>query len=174
MHLPGVGSLLSANSMRIMATARSTGAPVCARPLASQSSRHRVELVRMSDDSGVDSGVLMLEWRSPGEEEVDLLGSAAGSCKEVGSGRGFYSECYRLFVPDGLTAFMTRHAAAPLTMPPCLLPCLAYGRRGVRLQVARCRPYLCQVGCTTPGVLRTTGRPVTSSWPRQQPRCPRA
>ncbi|KAJ8497365.1 hypothetical protein OPV22_007917 [Ensete ventricosum] len=26
MHLPGVGSLLSANSMRIMATARSTGA----------------------------------------------------------------------------------------------------------------------------------------------------
>ncbi|RWW48603.1 hypothetical protein BHE74_00045302, partial [Ensete ventricosum] len=46
-----------------------------------------VELVRMSGDSGVDSGVLMLEWRSPGEEEVDLLGSAAGSCKEVGSGR---------------------------------------------------------------------------------------
>ncbi|RWW37063.1 hypothetical protein BHE74_00057892, partial [Ensete ventricosum] len=46
-----------------------------------------VELVRMSGDSGVDSGVLMLEWRSPGEEEIDLLGSAAGSCKEVGSGR---------------------------------------------------------------------------------------
>ncbi|RWW12751.1 hypothetical protein GW17_00023571 [Ensete ventricosum] len=61
--------------------------PVCARPLASQSLRHRVELVRMSGDSGVDSGVLMLEWRSPGEEEVVLLGSAAGSCKEVGSGR---------------------------------------------------------------------------------------
>ncbi|RZS05689.1 hypothetical protein BHM03_00036232 [Ensete ventricosum] len=61
--------------------------PVCARPPASQSLRHRVELVRMSGDSGVDSGVLMLEWRSPGEEEVVLLGSAAGSCKEVGSGR---------------------------------------------------------------------------------------
>ncbi|RZR91071.1 hypothetical protein BHM03_00019111, partial [Ensete ventricosum] len=61
--------------------------PVCARSPASQSLRHRVELVRMSGDSGVDSGVLMLEWRSPCEEEVILLGSAAGSCKEVGSGR---------------------------------------------------------------------------------------
>ncbi|RZS02428.1 hypothetical protein BHM03_00032480, partial [Ensete ventricosum] len=78
--------------------------PVCARPPASQSLRHRVELVWMSDDSrvgsgvlmlewrspgeeGVVSGVLMLEWRSPGEEGVVLLGSAASSCKEVGSGR---------------------------------------------------------------------------------------
>ncbi|RZR74786.1 hypothetical protein BHM03_00043410 [Ensete ventricosum] len=60
---------------------------VCARPPASQSLRHIVELVRMSDDSGVGSGVLMLEWRSPGEEGVVLLGSAAGSCTEVGSGR---------------------------------------------------------------------------------------
>ncbi|RRT47065.1 hypothetical protein B296_00051748, partial [Ensete ventricosum] len=46
-----------------------------------------VELVRMSGDSGVNSRVLMLEWRSPGEEEVDLLGAAPGSYKEVGSGR---------------------------------------------------------------------------------------
>ncbi|RZS16894.1 hypothetical protein BHM03_00048961 [Ensete ventricosum] len=61
--------------------------PVCARPPASQSLRHIVELVRMSGDSGDGLGVLMLEWRSPGEEGVVLLGSAAGSCKEVGSGR---------------------------------------------------------------------------------------
>ncbi|RWV84757.1 hypothetical protein GW17_00053508, partial [Ensete ventricosum] len=61
--------------------------PVCARPPASQFLRHRVELVRMSGDSGVGSRVLMLEWRSPGEEGVVLLGSAAGSCTEVGSGR---------------------------------------------------------------------------------------
>ncbi|RWV82675.1 hypothetical protein GW17_00055805 [Ensete ventricosum] len=63
------------------------GRPVCARPSASQFLRHRAELVWMSGDSGDGSGVLMLEWRSPGEEGVVLLGSAAGSCKEVGSGR---------------------------------------------------------------------------------------
>ncbi|RWW03107.1 hypothetical protein GW17_00033756 [Ensete ventricosum] len=61
--------------------------PVCASPPASQSLRHRAQLVRMSSDSGDGSGVLMLEWRSPGEEGVDLLESTAGSCKEVGSGR---------------------------------------------------------------------------------------
>ncbi|RWV83621.1 hypothetical protein GW17_00054745 [Ensete ventricosum] len=103
---------------------------MCARPPARQSLRHRVELVRMSGDSGVGSGVLRLEWRSPGEEEVVLSRSAASSCKEVGSGRlptSFYSGCCRLFVPDDLTAFMTHHAAALLTMPSCLSPCLAYG-----------------------------------------------
>ncbi|RWW37351.1 hypothetical protein BHE74_00057551 [Ensete ventricosum] len=44
--------------------------PVCARPPASQSLRRIAELVRMSGDSGVGSGVLMLEWRSPGEEGI--------------------------------------------------------------------------------------------------------
>ncbi|RZS25485.1 hypothetical protein BHM03_00058690 [Ensete ventricosum] len=63
------------------------GRPVCARPPASQSLRHRVELVRMSGDSGLGVGGLMLEWGSPGEEGVVPWGSAAGSCKEVGSGR---------------------------------------------------------------------------------------
>ncbi|RZS21667.1 hypothetical protein BHM03_00054337, partial [Ensete ventricosum] len=48
--------------------------PVCARPPASQFLRHRAELVWMSGDSGDGSGVLMLEWRSPGEEGVVLLG----------------------------------------------------------------------------------------------------
>ncbi|RRT55592.1 hypothetical protein B296_00034716 [Ensete ventricosum] len=61
--------------------------PVCASPPTSQSLRHRAELVQMSVDLGVGWGVLMLEWRSPGEEEVVLLGPAVGSCKEVGSGR---------------------------------------------------------------------------------------
>ncbi|RWW34012.1 hypothetical protein GW17_00001250 [Ensete ventricosum] len=32
--------------------------------------RTRAELVRMSGDSGIGSGVLMLEWRSPGEEGI--------------------------------------------------------------------------------------------------------
>ncbi|RWW26088.1 hypothetical protein GW17_00009551 [Ensete ventricosum] len=61
--------------------------PVCARPPTSRSLRHSVELVRMTDDSGPGLGGLMLEWGSPGEEGVVPLGSAAGSCKEVGSGR---------------------------------------------------------------------------------------
>ncbi|RZR85694.1 hypothetical protein BHM03_00012713 [Ensete ventricosum] len=62
-------------------------APVCARPPASLFLRHEVELVWMSGDPGDGSGVLMLEWRSPGGDGVVLLGSAACSCKEVGSGR---------------------------------------------------------------------------------------
>ncbi|RWW64306.1 hypothetical protein BHE74_00028458 [Ensete ventricosum] len=64
-----------------------TFTPVCAGSPASQFLRHGVELARMSGDSGVGSGVLMLEWRSLGGEEVVLPGSTAGSCKEVGSGR---------------------------------------------------------------------------------------
>ncbi|RWV81927.1 hypothetical protein GW17_00056612 [Ensete ventricosum] len=74
----------------------------------------------MSSDSGVGSGVLMLEWRSPSVEGVVLLGSAARSCKEVGSGRSFYSGCCGLFVPYDLTAFMTHHAVAPLAIPGVL------------------------------------------------------
>ncbi|RZS07795.1 hypothetical protein BHM03_00038686 [Ensete ventricosum] len=102
--------------------------PVCAGSPASQFLRHEVELVRMSGDSGVGSGVLMLEWRSLGGEEVALPGSTAGSCKEAGSGRSFYSGCCGLFVPDDLTAFMTHHVAAPHALPP-------YWWGSVRLQV---------------------------------------
>ncbi|RZS11225.1 hypothetical protein BHM03_00042541 [Ensete ventricosum] len=72
----------------------------------------------------------------------------------------FYSGCCGLFVPDDLTAFMTHHAVAPLAMPAVLVVRRAPAGRG-------CRPYLCQVGCTAPGVLRTSGRSVTLVWPRQ-------
>ncbi|RRT74647.1 hypothetical protein B296_00029351, partial [Ensete ventricosum] len=61
------------------------------------------------------------------------------------------------------------HAVVPLAMP---------GVRVVRRALAggeRPGPAkACSVGCTTPGVLRIIGRSVTLSWPRQQPRCPRA
>ncbi|RWV98894.1 hypothetical protein GW17_00038231 [Ensete ventricosum] len=89
--------------------------PVCAGSPASQFLRHGAELVRMSGDSRVGSGVLMLEWRSLGGEEVVLPGS-------------FYSWCCGLFVPDDLTAFMTHHVAAPHALPP-------YWWGSVRLQV---------------------------------------
>ncbi|RWW03293.1 hypothetical protein GW17_00033553 [Ensete ventricosum] len=81
-----------------------------------------IRLVRMSGDSGVGSGVLMLEWRSPGEGGVGrwfLQGGRVGS---------FYSGCCGLFVPDDLTAFMAHHVAAPHALPP-------YWWGGVRLQV---------------------------------------
>ncbi|RZR81851.1 hypothetical protein BHM03_00008155 [Ensete ventricosum] len=45
------------------------------------------ELVRMSDDSKLGLEGRLLEWWSPGEEGVIQFGSAANSCKEVGSGR---------------------------------------------------------------------------------------
>ncbi|RWW07307.1 hypothetical protein GW17_00029317 [Ensete ventricosum] len=115
--------------------------PVCASSPTSRFLRHGAELVRISGDSGVGSGVLMLEWRSLGGEEAVLLGSVAGSCKEVGSGRSFYSGCCGLFVPDDLTAFMTHHAAAPLAMPAVLVVRRAPAGVG-------CRPYPCQVGRT--------------------------
>ncbi|RWW35228.1 hypothetical protein BHE74_00059864 [Ensete ventricosum] len=47
---------------------------------------------------------------------------------------------------------MAHHATAPLAMPAVLVVRRAPAGRG-------CRPYLCQVGCTAPGVLRTSGRP---------------
>ncbi|RWW83122.1 hypothetical protein BHE74_00008384 [Ensete ventricosum] len=137
--------------------------PVCAGTPASQFLRHVARLVRMSGDSGVGLGVLMLEWRSLGGEEVVLLGSAADSCKEVGSGKSFYSGCCGLFVPDDLTAFMTHHAAAPLAMPAVLAVRRAPAGVG-------CRPYLCQVGraatcCrTSRHACRTGGEVCTCRW----------
>ncbi|RRT40081.1 hypothetical protein B296_00047507, partial [Ensete ventricosum] len=52
--------------------------------------------------------------------------------------RSFYSGCYRLFVPDDLTAFMTYHAV----VPPTMLAVLAM-RRAVA--GGGCRPYLSQL-----------------------------
>ncbi|RRT60698.1 hypothetical protein B296_00033037, partial [Ensete ventricosum] len=63
------------------------GVPVRARPPASQSLRHRVELVRMSGDSGLGLGGLMLEWGSPGEEGVVPLGQRASKRRRLGARR---------------------------------------------------------------------------------------
>ncbi|RRT38518.1 hypothetical protein B296_00034554 [Ensete ventricosum] len=118
----------------------------------------------MGSDPGLGSGVLMLEWWSPDEEGVVLPGSVADACKEAGSGRGFYSGCYRLFVPGDLTAFMTHHAAAPLTVPAILMVRRALAGGGV--------PTL-----PVPGRLyddwRRPDDQLRRVWPRRWPSCPR-
>ncbi|RWV88966.1 hypothetical protein GW17_00048910 [Ensete ventricosum] len=123
------------------------------------------ELVRMSGDSELDLGGRLLEWWSPDEEGVLQFRSAADPCKKVGCG-SFYSGCYRSFVPDNLTAFMTYHAAVPShhACYPCNEACVC--RWG-------CRPYLCQVDCTTTGAPRISDRLPASSRPCGRASCPR-
>ncbi|RRT39863.1 hypothetical protein B296_00053581 [Ensete ventricosum] len=105
------------------------------------------ELVRMSGDSELGLGGRLLEW-------------------------SFYNGCCRLLIPDDLTAFMTYHATAPSAMSSCLTMLAVLTVRRA-LADGGCRPYLCQVDCTTAGVLRTAGRPPTSGWPRRRASCPR-
>ncbi|RWW43929.1 hypothetical protein BHE74_00050355 [Ensete ventricosum] len=120
----------------------------------------------MCSDSELGLGGWLSEWRSPGEEGVIQFGSTANSCKKVGSGRSFYSECCRSFVPDDLTAFMAYHAAVPSTVLVVLAMRRAFAGGG-------CRPYLCQVGCTTTGAPRISGRLPASGRPRRRANCPR-
>ncbi|RWV82120.1 hypothetical protein GW17_00056409, partial [Ensete ventricosum] len=80
--------------------------------------------------------------------------------------RSFYSGCCRSFVPDDLTAFMTYHAAVPSTMLVVLAMRRAFAGGG-------CRSYLCQVGCTTTGAPRISGRLPASGRPRRRGSCPR-
>ncbi|RWV92607.1 hypothetical protein GW17_00045004, partial [Ensete ventricosum] len=113
------------------------------------------ELVRMSGDSGLGLEGRLLEWWSPGEEGVIEFGSVANSCKEVESGRSFYSGCCRSFVPDNLTAFMAYHTVVPSTMLAVLAMRRAFAGGG-------CRPYLCQWDTAGQERFRT----ITSSYYR--------
>ncbi|RRT54607.1 hypothetical protein B296_00015570 [Ensete ventricosum] len=97
----------------------------------------------------------------------------AAAISSASRGWSFYNGCYRLFVPDDLTAFMTYHAAAPSTMsscPPTMLVVLAVRRA---FAGGGCQPYLCQVGCTTTDVLRITGRLPGSVRPHRRASRPR-
>ncbi|RZR84032.1 hypothetical protein BHM03_00010778 [Ensete ventricosum] len=78
----------------------------------------------MGGTLGFSSGSRLLEWWSTGRAEVFQLGSAADSCKKVESGRSFYSECCRLFVPGNLTALMAYHAVIPFHH--VCRPCVAF------------------------------------------------
>ncbi|RWV78125.1 hypothetical protein GW17_00060959 [Ensete ventricosum] len=70
-------------------------------------------LGRMGDDPELGLGDRLLEWWSSGREEIPQLGSAADFCVKAGSGRSFYSECCRSFVPGNLTAFIAYYAVIP-------------------------------------------------------------
>ncbi|RRT80888.1 hypothetical protein B296_00022662 [Ensete ventricosum] len=124
------------------------------------------EPARMCSDSELGLGGRLLEWWSSGEERVLQFGSAVDSCKKVGSGRSFYSGRCRLFVPDDLTAFMAYHVTVPSTMLAVLVMRRAFVGGG-------CRPYLCQVGCTTTGAPRISGRLPASGRPFRRASYPR-
>ncbi|RWW77310.1 hypothetical protein BHE74_00014545 [Ensete ventricosum] len=96
----------------------------------------------------------LLEWWSSGREEVPQLGSGTGSCKEVGSGaRAFIvsvvGPSYLITLPS-LRLTMSLYLS---TMPLML---------AVRRESAgkECRPYLCQVGCTTTDAPHTCIRSI--------------
>ncbi|RRT35661.1 hypothetical protein B296_00051030 [Ensete ventricosum] len=95
------------------------------------------------------------------------VGTTAAT-SSVGRGwcRSFYNGCCRLFVPDDLTAFMAYHAAVPSIMLTVLAMRRAFAGGG-------CRPYLCQVGYTTTGAPRISGRLPALGRSRQRASCPR-
>ncbi|RWW33995.1 hypothetical protein GW17_00001275 [Ensete ventricosum] len=123
------------------------------------------ELVWMSGDSELDLGGRLLEWWSPGEEGVVQLWSAAGSCKKVGSGAFIVSAVDHSYLITLLPLWLT----IPL-YPPTMLDVLAMRRV---FAVGGCRPYLCQVGCTSTGAPRISGRLLASGRPRRRASCSR-
>ncbi|RRT48656.1 hypothetical protein B296_00037160 [Ensete ventricosum] len=63
-------------------------------------------------------GGRLLEWWSSGRKEAPQLGSDVSSCKEVESGKSLYSESYRSFVLDNLTALKAYHVGCTTTDAP--------------------------------------------------------
>ncbi|RWW83601.1 hypothetical protein BHE74_00007881, partial [Ensete ventricosum] len=111
-------------------------------------------LVRMSGDSELNLGGRLLEWWSLGEEGVLQFGSAADSCKEVGSG----AEAFIVGAVDH--SYLITLLLLWLTMPSyssTMLVVLAMRRA---FAGRWCRPYLCQVGCTSTGAPHSSVRPV--------------
>ncbi|RWW86830.1 hypothetical protein BHE74_00004366 [Ensete ventricosum] len=122
------------------------------------------ELVWMSGDSELDLGGRLLEWWSPGEEGVVQLRSAAGSCKKVGSGAFILGVVDHSYLITLLPLWLTIPS-----YPPTMLAVLAMRRA---FAVGGCRPYLCQVGCTSTGAPRISGR-LPASVARRRASCPR-
>ncbi|RZR95136.1 hypothetical protein BHM03_00023943 [Ensete ventricosum] len=112
------------------------------------------ELVRMSGDSELDLGDRLLEWWNPGEAGVLQFGSAADSCEKVRSG----AEAFIVGVVDH--SYLITLLLLWLTMPSYSSTMLAV--LAMRRALARrgCRPYLCQVGCTSTSAPHTSVRPV--------------
>ncbi|RZS26774.1 hypothetical protein BHM03_00060165 [Ensete ventricosum] len=119
----------------------------------------------MSGDSELYLGGRLLEWWSPGEEGVLQFRSAAGSCKKVGSGAFIVGDVDHSYLITLLPLWLT---IPPY--PPTMLVVLAMRRA---FAIGGCRPYLCQVGCTSTGAPRISGRLPTSFRPRRRDSCPR-
>ncbi|RZR88222.1 hypothetical protein BHM03_00015750 [Ensete ventricosum] len=123
------------------------------------------ELVCMSGDSELDLGGRLLEWWSPGEEGVVQLRSAAGSSKKVGSGAFILGVVDHSYLITLLPLWLTLPP-----YPPIMLAVLAMRRA---FAVGGCRPYLCQVGCTSTGAPRISDRLPASGRPRRRASYPR-
>ncbi|RZS08160.1 hypothetical protein BHM03_00039073, partial [Ensete ventricosum] len=123
------------------------------------------ELVQMSGDSELGLEGQLLEWWSPGEEGVIQFGSVANSCKEVRS---------RAFIVGAVDhSYLITLLPLWLTIPPYppnMLVVLAMRRA---FAVGDCRPYLCQVDCTSTGAPRISGWLPASGRPRRRANCPR-
>ncbi|RWW68440.1 hypothetical protein BHE74_00024046 [Ensete ventricosum] len=74
-----------------------------------------LELDWMSGDSELGSGSRLLEWWSSGREEVLQLGSAADSCKKVGSGAYIVGVVDHLYLVTRLPLWLTLSSYASTT-----------------------------------------------------------
>ncbi|RRT57097.1 hypothetical protein B296_00039348, partial [Ensete ventricosum] len=123
------------------------------------------ECVRMNGDSELNLGGRLLERWSPGEEGVLQFGSTADSCKKVGSG------AFILGAVDHSYLIILLHLRLTMpSYPPIMLAVLAMRRA---FTGGGYRPYLCQVGCTTTGAPRISGRLPASDRSRWRASCPR-
>ncbi|RWV79962.1 hypothetical protein GW17_00058838, partial [Ensete ventricosum] len=121
--------------------------------------------LHMSGDSGLGLESRLLEWWSPGEEGVIQFGSAANSCKEVGSGAFIVGAVDHSYLITLLPLWLT---IPPY--PPTMLAVLAMRRA---FAGGGCRPYLCQVCCTSTGAPGISGRLPASGRPRRRANYPR-
>ncbi|RZS12427.1 hypothetical protein BHM03_00043869 [Ensete ventricosum] len=120
-------------------------------------------LDRMSGDSELGSESRLLEWWSSGREEVLQLGSAADSCKKVGSGAYIVGVVDHPYLATRLPLWLTLSLYASIT-PVVLAVRDASTGEGIGLTCVRSivrflgyRPYLCQVD------RMTTGAPIPAS-----------
>ncbi|RWW53942.1 hypothetical protein BHE74_00039516 [Ensete ventricosum] len=106
----------------------------------------------MGGTSGSYPGGRLLEWWSSGRKEAPQLKSGTSSCKKVESGAFIVSVVDPLYLITLLSLRFTMSSYLS-TMPLVLV----VRRASVGKE---CRPYLCQVGCTTTDAPHTCIQPA--------------